>query len=112
MDTKERRCLECNAVIRGRTDKKFCSDYCRNSFNNKKNRATDQLIRKVNHKLRNNYRVLKQLELIDGKVIVPKKWLLQFGFDFDLFTSMYRTKKVMSISLSMTMDTWSSKIIM
>ena len=32
----EKRCLECNDVLHGRSDKKFCSDACRNTYNNKK----------------------------------------------------------------------------
>ena len=28
-------CPECGEKIIGRVDKKFCSDYCRNAFNNK-----------------------------------------------------------------------------
>ena len=35
---QERKCLECGTVLKGRSDKKFCSDYCRNTYNNKVNR--------------------------------------------------------------------------
>ena len=31
----EKKCLDCGDSLRGRTDKKFCSDQCRNSYNNK-----------------------------------------------------------------------------
>ena len=33
----EKKCLECESPLVGRVDKKFCSDYCRNSYNNKIN---------------------------------------------------------------------------
>ena len=44
MENKE--CLECGVLVKGRIDKKFCSDYCRNSFNNKVNKI--ELVAKYN----------------------------------------------------------------
>ena len=35
---EHRECLECGEPLKGRVDKKFCSDYCRNSHNNKVNK--------------------------------------------------------------------------
>ena len=32
-------CLECGDKLFGRIDKKFCSDACRNAYNNKINKA-------------------------------------------------------------------------
>jgi hypothetical protein len=29
-----RKCLNCDHVLKGRPDKKFCGDYCRNAYNN------------------------------------------------------------------------------
>ncbi len=34
-----RTCLECHEKIVGREDKKFCSDGCRNAYNNKMNKG-------------------------------------------------------------------------
>ena len=31
---EKRNCLECKDPVKGRIDKKFCSDYCRNAYNN------------------------------------------------------------------------------
>ena len=28
-------CLSCSKPVKGRTDKKFCDDYCRNSYHNR-----------------------------------------------------------------------------
>ena len=36
--TMEKQCLECGDKIVGRIDKKFCSDGCRNAYNNKVNK--------------------------------------------------------------------------
>ena len=87
----EKKCLECGAKITGREDKKFCSDYCRNAYNNKMNKDATNLMRNVNNKLRKNYRILTEFNPT-GKVKVSKTKLLAKGFDFDYFTNLYRTK--------------------
>jgi len=89
---EEKRCLECGEIILGRADKKFCSDYCRNAYNNKKNKASSNLIRNVNNKLKKNWRVLEKLNP-EEKTKVHKSKLLDLGFDFIYFTSIYTTKK-------------------
>ena len=89
METKT--CLECEEPLKGRSDKKFCSDYCRNSYNNKVNRDSKNLIRNTNNRLRKNYKVLSDLNS-RGKTKVLKHKLSEQNFDFGLFTSVYRTK--------------------
>ena len=84
-------CLECNQDVKGRADKKFCSDYCRNSFNNKVNKDTKNLIRNVNNRLRKNFKCLSELNVM-GKTKVTRARLYDKGFDFNLITSIYTTK--------------------
>ncbi len=90
---KERSCLECGTAIKGRIDKKFCSDYCRNAYNNQLNKDSKNLVRNINNRLRRNYRILDEFELRDGKTRTTKTRLLDKGFDFDHITSLYTTKK-------------------
>lgn len=86
-------CLECNDKIVGREDKKFCSDGCRNSYNNKINKDSTNFMRNVNNKLRKNYRILSELNANDeGKSKTTKSKLLSKGFDFEFFTSILNTK--------------------
>lgn len=87
-----KKCPECEAKIIGRSDKKFCSDACRNTFNNKLNKDTTNLIRNTNNQLRKNYRILQQLNPTE-KTKTTKSKLLSNGFDFSIFTSIYTTKK-------------------
>lgn len=87
----EKACLECNEKIVGRTDKKFCSDYCRNAYNNNLNKDRKNLVRNVNNRLRRNYRILEELNPGD-KTKTSKSRLLAKGFDFEYFTSIYTTK--------------------
>lgn len=85
-------CLECDEKIVGRADKKFCSDYCRNTYNNRLNRDNKNMMRNVHNRLRKNYRVLEKLNP-DGKTTVTKLKLLKSGFNFTYFTSLYTTQK-------------------
>ncbi|MEQ8925334.1 MAG: hypothetical protein RLO81_05940 [Fulvivirga sp.] len=89
MDEKE--CIECGTKIFGRNDKKFCSDQCRNSYNNRLNSDSTNYIRKVNNTLRKNRRVLEKLTP-NGKSKAPKSKLIEHGFDFSFHTNTYTTK--------------------
>jgi len=84
-------CLECSDKIVGREDKKFCSDGCRNSYNNKINKDSTNFMRNVNNKLRKNYRILSALN-VDGKSKTTRTKLLSKGFDFEFFTNILNTK--------------------
>ena len=89
METKE--CLECKEAVKGRVDKKFCSDYCRNAYNNQVNKGSKNLIRNINNRLRKNYKILSELN-VSGKTKVTRTKLYDNGFDFQFFTSIYKTK--------------------
>ncbi len=89
----EKTCLECGEKIRGRADKKYCSDHCRNAFNNKVNKDGKNLIRNVNNRLRKNYRVLDSFPLKEGKTKTTRTQLMRRGFDFEYITNLYTTKK-------------------
>lgn len=88
----QKACPECGEKIIGRIDKKFCSDYCRNSFNNNLNKDSKNLLRNINNKLRKNYRILEELNPND-KTRSSKARLLSKGFSFEYFTNIYTTKK-------------------
>jgi len=85
-----RKCLDCGEELVGRADKKFCSDLCRNNYNNQ-NRKQPAIIRQVNTILTKNHNILTSLNP-DGKVNVHRDKLTQRGFNFNYFTGIYRTK--------------------
>ena len=89
METRE--CLACKEAVKGRVDKKFCSDYCRNAYNNQVNKDSKNLIRNINNRLRKNYKILSELNS-SGKTKVTRTKLYDNGFDFQFFTSIYKTK--------------------
>jgi len=88
----EKRCGECGTLIIGRIDKKFCSDHCRNTFNNRLNSDVTRYIRNINNGLRKNRRILMALNP-DGKIEISRQRLVSEGFDFNHFTSMLPTKE-------------------
>lgn len=89
---EERKCPECDRIIFGRADKKFCSDLCRNAFNNRTNSAANNLVRSVNRILKKNRRVMEALNP-KGKTKVTRDALMSEGFDFNYHTSTYTTKE-------------------
>ena len=84
-------CRECGEKIIGREDKKFCADSCRNAFNNKINKDTNNFMRNINNTLRRNYRILSELNTA-GKSKTTRNKLLSKGFDFGYFTNILQTK--------------------
>ncbi len=85
-------CLECGDNMYGRADKKFCSDQCRNSYNNKLNSDTNNYVRNINNTLRKNRRILAELNP-KGTTKVSKDQLLLAGFNFNYYTNTYTTKQ-------------------
>ncbi len=88
----ERRCPECKDIIKGRVDKRFCSDICRNTYNNRQARHINNMMRNVNRILSKNYRILAELNP-NGKSKTTREVLAGKGFDFNHHTSIYETKK-------------------
>ena len=87
-----KKCLECEDSFEGRVDKKFCSDQCRNTYNNRLNSDASNLVRNTNRILKKNRRILEELNA-DGTTKVAKEKMLRKGFKFDYITSYYTTKK-------------------
>ena len=87
-------CLSCNSAVKGRADKKFCNDYCRNEYNNGLKSGTTNLVRNINNALGKNRRVLETVITNNqetGKTNAEK--LLAKGFQFKYYTHTYTNKK-------------------
>jgi len=90
--TNARRCLECNEIIKGRTDKKFCSVYCKSSYHYKKSIENgDNLFVSIDKTLKQNRRILKEYNKA-GKSVVRKDILINDGFDPKYFTHYWKGK--------------------
>ena len=88
-------CLACGTVIKGRADKKFCNDYCRNNYNNgqKAKGSHSSLVRNINNALLKNRKVLESV-LPEGEETAKasKEKLLRLGYQFKYLTHLYTTK--------------------
>ena len=85
---KKTKCLECGTPIQyGRSDKKFCCDYCKNRWHNERNKDYVRIRSKVTHALDKNYRILTLL-LGNGKTSAPMSDLQQWGFSPEYVTGM------------------------
>ena len=87
------KCLHCGNKITGRTDKKFCNDYCRNAYNNQLRSATSSVVRTINNVLIKNRRILETILGEEKMVRQPKDKLLNQGFSFKYFTDNYTNQK-------------------
>ena len=88
---EKRVCLECGQGLHGRSDQKYCSDMCRNSYNNKVNSLVNNYVRNVNNALKRNRRILIELNP-RGKIKIEKSKLVAAGFNFNYYTNIYTTK--------------------
>jgi len=98
MDSHEEKktCLCCNHLIKGRSDKKFCDDNCRNAYNNQLKAKTSysSYIRNINNTLYKNRKILEELLPIQEEMVkTTKDKLLQKGFLFKYHTHTYTNKK-------------------
>ncbi|HEX5024889.1 MAG TPA: hypothetical protein VFV68_06440 [Agriterribacter sp.] len=92
--TQQAYCMFCNKPVKGRIDKKFCDDWCRNAHNNRRYSQTSTFVRNVNTILRRNRQILETI-IPDGKEITktPRKKLAEKGFNFQYITHTHTTKK-------------------
>lgn len=87
---ENKKCLQCAKPIVGRLDKKYCNDYCRNTYNNQTKRAEDNQIQQVNSIIRKNRRILKTLCPV-GKATVRKEVLDAMSYNYRFLTGVYQS---------------------
>ena len=96
MTTKSepRLCISCGKPVKGRADKKFCDDYCRNNYNNQLKSGASHIVRNINNALGKNRRILEGLISAEDDIAkTTKDKLLQKGFQFKYITHLYTNKK-------------------
>lgn len=83
-------CLECGDEIKyGRSDKKFCSDACKNRWHNRQSHDSRLFRQKVNTALEKNYIILETLSRTRLRNI-PVSDMESMGFVKSVFTSFRR----------------------
>ncbi|MBN8838366.1 MAG: hypothetical protein J0I09_13975 [Sphingobacteriia bacterium] len=81
----------CSKAIKGRSDKKFCSDNCRVAFNNQTNNGKNLFVKNVNSILIKNRKILEEFSSRNVSS-VSKMVMLQKGFNFHFFTNMSQSE--------------------
>ena len=93
---ENKNCLACNKILKGRVDKKFCDDYCRNNYNNlqKSKNQNSVYVKNINNTLLKNSKILENiLPETEELIKIPQQKLLDKGFVFKYHTHTYKNKK-------------------
>ena len=90
--TRRSTCLECGQPLHyGRTDKKFCSDSCKNRYHNQQTNQYLKLHSKIIHALDKNHRILSHC-ISNGLTSVSLGDAIQWGFNPDFVTGVDRSR--------------------
>ena len=86
-------CMACGSIVKGRSDKKFCNDYCRNDYNNTLKSRVSNLVRNINNALGKNRRILASF-IPEGeeKGKTTGERLVENGYLFKYNTHTYTNK--------------------
>ena len=80
------KCIECGAPLKGRSDKKFCSDDCRATYHNTLYRRAATTQAPVTRILRRNFDILGRLHAA-GRRKADRESLRKLQFNTDYFTA-------------------------
>lgn len=94
MPNESKNCLSCGKPVKGRSDKKFCDDYCRNNYNNQLKGSDSKIVRNITNILRKNRNILQLiLPQTEETARASHDKMINLGFSFKYFTHQYQTKK-------------------
>ncbi|HMP92132.1 MAG TPA: DUF2116 family Zn-ribbon domain-containing protein [Phnomibacter sp.] len=94
METSNRLCINCSKPLKGRSDKKFCDDYCRSQYNNNLQAENSTVVKHINQILKKNRKLLQDI-IAPGEEMgkCPRRKLADAGFSFQYYTHLYTSKK-------------------
>ncbi|PCJ94022.1 MAG: hypothetical protein COA50_12735 [Flavobacteriaceae bacterium] len=85
-------CPVCDALIKGRSDKKFCSTKCKSIEQYENRQETEAFYLKVDRQLKINRKLLKKHNK-SGFTTIRQSQLLSKGFNPNFFTHYWKNKK-------------------
>lgn len=86
-------CRQCGKAVKGRTDKRFCDDYCRSAYNNQLKAQLSKTVKTVNATLLKNRKILERLLPATEQMIkTTRERLLKQGFSFTYHTHVLTTR--------------------
>lgn len=86
-------CIACGKILKGRMDKKFCDDSCRNNYNNQLKAESTNYMRNIMNALKKNRLILRDMLGNEEMMKTTKERLLNKGFQFKFHTHLYENKK-------------------
>ncbi len=84
-------CVECGTTLFGRSDKKFCNNYCRSTYNHKKYEERNKIVRNIDTILKKNRNILKRFNPTGLSEVKPSD-LEKDGFNFNYFTNYWKNQ--------------------
>ncbi len=75
-----RKCLECQELFDGRSDKKFCSQGCKSSYHYKEMKQSEVYYNSIDKQLKTNRKLLKYYNKA-GKAFIRKEIIINKGFN-------------------------------
>ena len=90
--TVQRSCPICGNQVKGRSDKKFCSQKCRSINQYEKRTVEEAFYLKVDRQLKVNRKLLKKYNR-SGHTTIRKEQLVSDGFDPKFFTHYWKNQK-------------------
>ena len=85
-DNNKKACLACGLSLAGRSDKKFCDDGCRSSWNNRRRQEDAGLLKKTDAILKRNRRILQDHSGSEPEARLNRRHLMASGFLPDFVT--------------------------
>lgn len=86
---EKRHCLECGVEFSGRSDKRFCSDACRNCWHNSASRQSKAYSYRINSLLHRNHSILSECRS-SGRSRIKRKEMEEKLFSERYFTACSR----------------------
>lgn len=88
-----KRCLSCNKILEGRSDKKYCDVHCKSSYQYQKSKSeAPRFYNKVDNQLKLNRKILKSYNKA-GKATIRSEILFKKGFNPNFFTHYWKNHK-------------------
>ncbi len=87
-----KKCPVCESPIKGRSDKKFCSNKCKSIQQYERRQTTEAFFLKVERQLKTNRKILKRYNRSGFTTIRPTELTAQ-GFDARFSTHQWQNKK-------------------
>ena len=89
---KNKKCPVCGTLLKGRSDKKYCSVKCKSIHQYEQRQETETFFLKVDRQLKINRKLLKRYNN-SGFTTIRRSELITQGFDPKFFTHYWKNKK-------------------